>query len=418
VAILNVASPETIRKAVASLNAVPSFQTREIRLDPAVLVIGSGEPARHAASRLAELGHPVTVVGAPAPFAAKAASHPNGKLERLEGHVGEFRALVASPSGRTSIECGAVLVAEAAGPSPDALAALSSRFPSRSVVALSALEGVVATLPREQRVRSVGIVLDLEIEESKAGSEAALETARRLQRVGVAQVALFAHDLRVAAPGLQELYDAARNDGVVVVKYDGRLAITTDGEAGARIRCRDAGLDAQTEYACDLVGISAWGIADPAEGARELAAALGVGCDALGRLQENNIHLLPVLTGRTGVFVAGSPRGQHYLRDALLETEAAVAATHALLAPGSLTVELSQAVVDEDKCALCLTCIRACPHRAMGIDAEKKIAQADAAACRRCGICAGECPAKAITLPAYSDDALLVQLAVARRSHA
>jgi heterodisulfide reductase subunit A len=116
--------------------------------------------------------------------------------------------------------------------------------------------------------------------------------------------------------------------------------------------------------------------------------------------------------------VAGSPRGQHYHRDALLETEAAVAATHALLAPGSLTVELSQAVVDEDKCALCLTCIRACPHRAMGIDAEKKIAQADAAACRRCGICAGECPAKAITLPAYSDDALLVQLAVARRSHA
>jgi ferredoxin len=50
--------------------------------------------------------------------------------------------------------------------------------------------------------------------------------------------------------------------------------------------------------------------------------------------------------------------------------------------------------------------------------AEKRAAKADPVACRKCGICAGECPAKAITLPAYSDEGLLVQLDPQRRSHA
>ena len=65
------------------------------------------------------------------------------------------------------------------------------------------------------------------------------------------------------------------------------------------------------------------------------------------------------------------------------------------------------AVVDEDKCILCLTCVRSCPHHAMEVDREKGAAVSIPEACQKCGICAGECPAKAISLPVYSDDVLL-----------
>jgi heterodisulfide reductase subunit A-like polyferredoxin len=44
------------------------------------------------------------------------------------------------------------------------------------------------------------------------------------------------------------------------------------------------------------------------------------------------------------------------------------------------------------------------------VDREKGAAACSPEACRRCGICAGECPAKAITLPAWSDRAVLSQV--------
>jgi heterodisulfide reductase subunit A-like polyferredoxin len=398
-----------IRKAVTAVAAVPVLGSTSAALDPAVVVLGQGDTARFAAARLAALGHPVSLI--------------DGRLAGLEGRPGAFRARVGNPGAERVIACGAVVVADAgfAGAAEE----VGARFGSPAVVALQALPGVLASLPRVSPVRAVGIVLDLEVEESMAGSAEALDAARRMQRTGAVQVYLFAHDLRVASPGLQELYDAARASGVVTVKYDGALRIAPAALTGATVTCRDAGLGADASYPCDLVGVSPLGLAatsGAAAAALSLAGALAVGTDPLGRPQQNNIHLLPVLTSRAGVYVAGPARGQHYLPLALQEVEAAAAAAHAFLAPRSITVELSHAVVDEEACALCLTCVRVCPHRAMGIDREKKVAAADPVACRRCGICAGECPAKAITLPLYSDTGVLAQLGIAvaprsRKSH-
>ena len=131
--------------------------------------------------------------------------------------------------------------------------------------------------------------------------------------------------------------------------------------------------------------------------------------DACGRLQENNIHLLPCETNRTGVFVVGPCRGESDPAAALRDARAAALAAHQLLSQKNLVVELSHPVVDGDKCVLCLTCIRSCPFKAMRIMAEEKRADCAPEACRRCGICAGECPEKAITLPAYSDGIVLAR---------
>ncbi|MHC4660209.1 MAG: FAD-dependent oxidoreductase [Planctomycetota bacterium] len=53
------------------------------------------------------------------------------------------------------------------------------------------------------------------------------------------------------------------------------------------------------------------------------------------------------------------------------------------------------AIVEEDKCAACLTCVRVCPFEVAKID---KKATMPADECQACGLCAAECPANAIGL--------------------
>ncbi len=58
-------------------------------------------------------------------------------------------------------------------------------------------------------------------------------------------------------------------------------------------------------------------------------------------------------------------------------------------------------VIDEDKCAFCLTCFRVCPLS--GIEIRKKMT-ANPEACQACGLCAAECPQGAISLGHWPND--------------
>jgi heterodisulfide reductase subunit A-like polyferredoxin len=275
------------------------------------------------------------------------------------------------------------------------------------VLSLEALEPAVAGLPRRRGVRSIAIVLDWRLEETKASTQAALELAVRLQKEGSQQVHLLCREMRVAAMELEELYDRARQAGVDVVKFEGQPALRAAGKAVV-VDFRDAILGQPVSLECALAGVSGYGVQGAADA--ELARLFGVSLDAVGQYQLNNIHLFPGETNRPGVFAAGACRGQFFLPRIQSEARTTALAVHQLLAPGVLEVELAQPVVDEDKCALCLTCVRSCPYGAMYVDRAKGAAASAPEACRRCGICAAECPAKAITLPAWSDRAVLSQV--------
>jgi len=57
------------------------------------------------------------------------------------------------------------------------------------------------------------------------------------------------------------------------------------------------------------------------------------------------------------------------------------------------------AVVDEDKCVGCLTCVRICPF---GVATVEKTAVMPQEQCQACGLCAAECPAAAIALKRFA----------------
>jgi heterodisulfide reductase subunit A-like polyferredoxin len=65
-------------------------------------------------------------------------------------------------------------------------------------------------------------------------------------------------------------------------------------------------------------------------------------------------------------------------------------------------------VIDPDKCAVCLTCVRICPYDVPKIN-EDGVAEIEKAICHGCGICASECPAKAIQLMHYKDGQMVAK---------
>ena len=56
---------------------------------------------------------------------------------------------------------------------------------------------------------------------------------------------------------------------------------------------------------------------------------------------------------------------------------------------------MAKAVVDQDTCVGCESCVGACPVSAISVDGGK--AKVDADACVECGTCVGTCPVSAIS---------------------
>jgi coenzyme F420-reducing hydrogenase delta subunit/Pyruvate/2-oxoacid:ferredoxin oxidoreductase delta subunit len=190
-----------------------------------------------------------------------------------------------------------------------------------------------------------------------------------------------------------------RDAGVVFVKSDQPVRLAAASDA-VRVDYRDPLLAADVAEEFDAAVMA--DRQPRGTGAPAPVAELRSGPD--GEAQYDNIWLLPSLTNRPGILVAGAARGNREYREALTDGMAAARQAHELLADGRLEVRDDAATVDSETCVFCLTCKRICPHGAIRVDLEARAACVSTVACRRCGACAAECPVKAITLPRYTDE--------------
>ncbi len=65
------------------------------------------------------------------------------------------------------------------------------------------------------------------------------------------------------------------------------------------------------------------------------------------------------------------------------------------------------ALVDEEKCAACLTCVRICPFGVATVDRTAAMPQDE---CQACGLCAAQCPAAAIALKRFGTNQMKEKL--------
>jgi heterodisulfide reductase subunit A2 len=342
------------------------------------------------------------------------------KLRRLDGQLGRFQASIGlSDGGERTVSPSAVVVATGGITRP-----LEATGGGSRCIGFSEMEKLLAgsrDVPltwKGQPVKTVTFILDLTNDDIKIDTVNAIKQALILQDKGC-RIAVVARDLKVSVSGMELLYSRAREKGVLFFKYDDPPVLTQTGE-GIAVEVQDTTALRKEEretvsLPSDLVVMGETFAADPetVELCRVLKLRTGPG----ELPAEDNPQLQRILSNRRGIFLAGACRFPQVVSVSLREAHAVVQEVMALLQGrgGAYTPENPVAEVDTDKCATCYTCVRLCPHSAIGIEryGDRNVyaapavkdpntlwqaARIEPAACFGCGICVAECPARAITL--------------------
>jgi Pyruvate/2-oxoacid:ferredoxin oxidoreductase delta subunit/thioredoxin reductase len=253
-------------------------------------------------------------------------------------------------------------------------------------------------LRSEERITGVIVfLLDYHEEMTSEVFKDVLHAALHLRKTPNAEVWVLSKHVQVALPEQEELYDQCREAGVIFVKYRDDLEVKNkNGDFALK------GFDTQ-------VGIE-FTISNPdilivpqkatlSSSALIFAQSLNIQILNGKYTQPDSLWRLPNETNRPGIFAVGSARGNLDLQAITDDVASGVLSVRKHLScPDGIQIEEHIPVVDEEKCAYCLTCVRVCPFGAMGKDVEERVAKVILSACQACGICVAECPAEAIQM--------------------
>jgi len=427
-----------IESAINRCSLLEPFKPLREQATQKVLVLGGGVAGMQAAKLLAESGIAVTVIEKTNQLGGNSARLPypyqpgrNGdnplsiaqklinnvkeekrieillesRLESLQGQVGNFKATIVTPGGSLSRKIGAVIVA----------VGYESSYPmeklgldrTTALLSLMELEPLLAAgkLKRE-KCRRVAFVLDLFRQDSKLICAAALRSAIMFREKYNNEVFFICRSVRVNAEGLEILYQQARDAGVVVIKFDQNPNITSDG-LNTWIEINDAWSGGPVVIESDLAVFG--DLLTPNTHLDGLKRILNVDLGPNSFFQDDNVWLSPVMSNRRGIYFAGGCLAERDIPESILDAESAVNQVRRILSGKDDFIDARKAVIDTDKCILCLTCIRSCPHKAIDIDYNREAAVSTDQACWGCGVCAAECPAKAIQLRDFTDEQILTE---------
>jgi len=177
------------------------------------------------------------------------------------------------------------------------------------------------------------------------------------------------------------------------------------GEDGLTVTVTDHVLGQPLEIKADVVGLAAAIIAQDSN--KKLSQLFKLPINEDGFFLEAHMKLRPVDFASEGIYMAGLAHGPKTIDENVSQAKAAAGRALTILSKDHLESHGVVAVVQQDKCAACLTCVRLCPYGAPKIT--NYAAEIESVVCQGCGTCAGECPNKAITLQHYKDPMQMAQ---------
>lgn len=206
----------------------------------------------------------------------------------------------------------------------------------------------------------------------------------------------------------EDYYREARSKGVIFIRYevDNKPLvelISDNGSSTLQVTFKDHILGENINLDTDLLILAA--PITPSESNPRLSQLFKLPLNPDLFFQEAHMKLRPVDFASDGVYMCGLTHGPKNIEESIAQAKAAAGRATSILSHDMLESKGVVAVVDPEKCAACLTCVRLCPFKAPRINAEH-VAEIEAVICQGCGTCAGECPNKAITLQSYSDKQL------------
>ena len=435
-------SKRLMRMSVANVSQTRPLTELEFDVDSSLLIIGGGVAGMTAALEAAKQGFGVYLVEQQATLGGMAQSlrrsmdgqdiglyvqrlkervmnndaiklFMNSMVIDQKGFVGSFESEIMTPSGGSrKIKHGAILVATGAEESRPDLYGLDTLD---RVITQTDFEGVI--YHPDPAVTHKHIVMlqcagsrDSQYLDycSRVCCNQAVKNALQFKELRPdGRVDVLYRDMRCY--GLGELnYRKARLQGINFIRFDPEENppdITTS-EQGIEITITDPSIGRHILLTPDLLVLST-GI-KPRD-TDELASMLRVPRNKAGFFIEAHAKLRPVDLPSEGLFMAGTAHAPKDVSETIAQAQAAVARATTILSKKSLKLSGVVSTVDPAHCAVCLTCVRACPYGVPFIN-DQHTAEINPALCQGCGICVAECPAKAISLGRYLDSNIIAKL--------
>jgi heterodisulfide reductase subunit A len=233
----------------------------------------------------------------------------------------------------------------------------------------------------------------------------AVKNALKLKEIN-ADINVFILYRDIRTYGMKEIYyHKARDAGVFFIRYDEQgKPIVTNENGQLKVQVLGQSLKQELIIDADLVVLST-GIV-PHSSNSQLASLLKVPLSEEKFFLEAHIKLMPVDFTTEGIFLCGLAHFPKFIDENISQAKAAAARATTILSKEYLEVGGMVSIVDETKCAACLTCIRVCPYDVPAINLEG-VAEINPVKCHGCGTCVSFCPAKAIQLHQFKDNQIL-----------
>ncbi len=185
------------------------------------------------------------------------------------------------------------------------------------------------------------------------------------------------------------LFDKARQLGIIFLKYEMDNIEVDEGRQQVNYKRGDLNLDLQGKI------VTAPHL-KPSQKIKRVARLLNIEMGDNEYIQSENIYLQPTLTGKRGVYSLAGARGPNAYSDLDLEVAFTLNEIKSNLS-GVESLTEKDREVDEQKCILCYTCYRVCPHGAVEKDEKADAMKINELACYGCDACLSHCPADAIS---------------------
>ncbi|MGZ4903249.1 MAG: 4Fe-4S binding protein [Halobacteriota archaeon] len=231
-----------------------------------------------------------------------------------------------------------------------------------------------------------------------------------MEKIPGCQPYLFYMDIRSFGKAYEEFYYRIQNEGGKFIR--GRVAKITEDPVtkNLTVSAEDTLLGQPLEVELDMVVLASAVV--PAESTQKIKSLLTLSNSPDGFLLEAHPKLNPMSTTTDGVFLAGMCQGPRDIPDVVGHAAAAAAAASIPIHRGSVTLEPIYAVVDQEHCGGCATCIGLCPYGATELQKVdgKSVANVNEAKCKGCGTCGSACPSGAIKMQHFTNDQIMSEI--------
>jgi heterodisulfide reductase subunit A len=346
------------------------------------------------------------------------------------GHVGNYRAVLRRRDGSEEVVAHGVTIVATGGREARGNRYLLGQHP-RVITQLQLEETIAYRLQEVTELKDVVMIQCVKPDD--AGTEycsrvCCTSTIKNAMRIKVAnpdcRVTVLYKDI-ITYGFREQYYTEARRRGVIFMRYDdehepqiGQIANGKSqmGETEKlQVRVWEATFGQWIDLMPDLLVLST--AIQPSAGTEKLAEMLSVPLSAEGFFQEAHVKMRPMDFMDEGIFVCGMAHYPKFIEESISQALATAGRAMTILSKQPLYMGGMVAVVDQERCVGCLTCVRSCPFEIPRIDdSELGVGHIVGAAyieptlCQGCGTCTAECPASAIQLANYTDELMLRSL--------